>query len=283
MKKTLIFLVNFIIMAAIVVFVVLYSRFESRDAYLRQIESFEKSTVSMERVTENYLEGEQRICDIWAQYINNRDMTMEEAIEYIRASHVLENMSAHLISPDTLKGLSTRPKQGTEDDYDVSYERVSLLGDVSWIDEIGKSINITRAYTNPMNGEQSLAFCNRVTLRNPETGAPEDAVLMRVIPMSELEEKWVFPQEEFVNAELSMIDANGNYIFKGRNFKNSSFFEFYESYNPTDPSSSKELFNTITSSTGFVPMLNSHGQESILAFTPVTATAGWRGTGFCPE
>ena len=282
MKKTLIFLVNFIIMAAIVVFVVLYSRFESRDAYLRQIESFEKSTVSMERVTENYLEGEQRICDIWAQYINNRDMTMEEAIEYIRASHVLENMSAHLISPDTLKGLSTRPKQGTEDDYDVSYERVSLLGDVSWIDEIGKSINITRAYTNPMNGEQSLAFCNRVTLRNPETGAPEDAVLMRVIPMSELEEKWVFPQEEFVNAELSMIDANGNYIFKGRNFKNSSFFEFYESYNPTDPSSSKELFNTITSSTGFVPMLNSHGQESILAFTPVTSTAGWTLLGFVP-
>ena len=282
MKKTLIFLVNFIIMAAIVVFVVLYSRFESRDAYLRQIESFEKSTVSMERVTENYLEGEQRICDIWAQYINNRDMTMEEAIEYIRASHVLENMSAHLISPDTLKGLSTRPKQGTEDDFDVSYERVSLLGDVSWIDEIGKSINITRAYTNPMNGEQSLAFCNRVTLRNPETGAPEDAVLMRVIPMSELEEKWVFPQEEFVNAELSMIDANGNYIFKGRNFKNSSFFEFYESYNPTDPSSSKELFNTITSSTGFVPMLNSHGQESILAFTPVTSTAGWTLLGFVP-
>ena len=34
----------------------------------------------------------------------------------------------------------------------------------SWIDEIGESINITRAYTNPMNGEQSLAFCNKVTL-----------------------------------------------------------------------------------------------------------------------
>ena len=281
MKKNVI-IVNMIIMAAILIFVVLYSRHESRDAFLRQIEHFEKTTVTMERVAENYLEGEQCICDVWAQYINNSDMTMEEAVDYIRSSHVLENVSAHLISPDTLTGLSTRPKQGTDDDYAVSYERVGLLEDVSWIDEIGESINITRAYTNPMNGEQSLAFCNRVKLRDPENDTMEDAVLLRVVPISEIEQKWVFPQEEFANAELSMIDAGSDYILKGYSFKNSSFFEFYKSYNPTDPASSKELFDRITSSTGSTPMLNSHGEECILAFTPVTATAGWTLLGFVP-
>ena len=281
MKKNVI-IVNMIIMAAILIFVVLYSRHESRDAFLRQIEHFEKTTVTMERVAENYLEGEQCICDVWAQYINNSDMTMEEAVDYIRSSHVLENVSAHLISPDTLTGLSTRPKQGTDDDYAVSYERVGLLEDVSWIDEIGESINITRAYTNPMNGEQSLAFCNRVKLRDPENDTMEDAVLLRVVPISEIEQKWVFPQEEFANAELSMIDAGSDYILKGYSFKNSSFFEFYKSYNPTDPASSKELFDRITSSTGSTPMLNSHGEECILAYTPVTATAGWTLLGFVP-
>jgi hypothetical protein len=30
----------------------------------------------MERVTANYLEGEQRICDVWAQYINARKLTV---------------------------------------------------------------------------------------------------------------------------------------------------------------------------------------------------------------
>ena len=281
MKKNVI-IVNMIIMAAILIFVVLYSRHESRDAFLRQIELFEKTTVTMERVAENYLEGEQCICDVWAQYINNSDMTMEEAVDYIRSSHVLENVSAHLISPDTLTGLSTRPKQGTDDDYAVSYERVGLLEDVSWIDEIGESINITRAYTNPMNGEQSLAFCNRVKLRDPENDTMEDAVLLRVVPISEIEQKWVFPQEEFANAELSMIDAGSDYILKGYSFQNSSFFEFYKSYNPTDPASSKELFDRITSSTGSTPMLNSHGEECILAYTPVTATAGWTLLGFVP-
>ena len=282
MKKILTIIVNVITIAAILIFVILYSRFENTNSYRRQIEHFESTLVTMEKVTENYLEGEQQICDVWARYINSEHMTMEEAVAFIRSSHVLEKASAHLISLDTSTGLSTRPKQGTIDDYAVSYKQIALLENVDWIDEIGTSINITRAYTNPMNGEQSLAFCNLVMLNKPESDSPEAAVLLRVIPISELEQKWVFPQTELVDAELSMIDANGDYILKGHSFKNSSFFEFYKSYNPTDPESSGKLFDRITSSTGSVPMLNSHGQECILAFTPISATTGWTLLGFVP-
>ncbi len=282
MKKTFIILVNVIIMTAILTFVALYSGYENRDSYRRQVEHFENTAVTMERVIVNYLEGEQQICDVWAHYINGRDMTMEEAAAFIRGLHVHENTSAHLISPGTLTGLSTRPRQGTADDYAVSYERVDLLGDVDWINEIGESINITRAYTNPMNGEQSLAFCNNVTLYDPESKTSEPAVLLRVIPVSALEQKWVFPETEFKNVELSMIDANGDYILKGRSFKNTSLFEFYRSYNQTDPESSSQLFGRITSSTGSVSMLNSHGDECILTFTPISSTAGWTLLGLVP-
>ena len=280
--KRIVIIVNVIIMTAILIFVALYSRFESRDTYLRQIEHFENITVTMEHVTENYLEGEQRICDVWARYINNKSMTMEEATQHIRASHVLENTSAHLISLDTLTGLSTRPKQGTTDDYAVSYKRLGLLDDVDWMDEIGKSINVSRAYTNPMNGEQSLAFCNKVTLKEPKGDSHVNAILLRVMPISELEQKWVFPQEEFANAELTMIESDGDYILKGYSFKNSNFFEFYKSYNQSDPASSKKLFDTITASTGSVSMNNSHGDECILAFTPIDQTVGWTLLGFVP-
>ncbi len=281
MKKTVVF-INVIIISAMLIFVVLYSRSKNKESFQNRIDQFENTTVTLEQVTENYLEGEQRICDVWARYINNRNMTIDEAADYIRASHVLANTSAHIIFLDTLTGLSTRPKLGTSDDYTVSYERMSLLENSDWINEIGKSINISRAYTNPINGEQSLAFCNRIMLNDTKSESSRAAVLLRVVPISELEQKWVFPQEEFVNAELSMIDANGDYILKGNNFKNSSFFEFYKSYNPTEPASSKELFDTITSSTGSVSMFNSRGQECILAYTPVTATAGWTLLGFVP-
>lgn len=269
-------------MAAILTFVVIYSRYENQESYRRQIENFENTTVAMEQVTENYLEGEQRICDVWAQYICNSSMTMEEVADYIRASHVLENTSAHVVLVDTLTGLSTRPKLGTEDDYEVSYERLNILSDVSWIDQLGNSINITRAYTNPMNGEQSLAFCNRITVYDPESDSNKDAVLLRVIPISVLEQKWVFPQNELVNAELSMIDVNGDYILKGASFKNSSFFEFYDSYNHTDTETSKQLFDSITSSTGSTLMNNSHGEECVLAYTPISTTSGWTMLGLVP-
>ena len=282
MKKIFIIIVNIIITAAILGFVVFYSGYSDKESYQRQIEHFENTTVTMEKVTQNYLEGEQQICDVWARYINNQTMTIEEATEYIRSSHVLANTSAHLVFLDSLTGLSTRSRQGTADDYEVSYERIDVLKNMDWENEIGNSIKITRAYTNPMNGEQSLAFCNTITLYDPESEASRDAILMRIIPIAELEQKWVFPQSELVNAELSMIDADGDYILKGPNFKNSNFFEFYKSYNTTNPESANELFDTITSSTGTVSMLNSHGEESILAFTPVEATSGWTLLGFVP-
>ena len=282
MKRTWVTVVNVIIMIAMLTFVVLYSNFESRDTTQRQIEHFENTTITMEHVTENYLEGEQRICDVWARYIDKNEMTIEEAISFIRLSHVLPNTSAHIVYQDTLSGLSTRARRDSSDEYAVSYERVNLLNDVAWISDIGASINVSRSYTNPINGEQSIAFCNFITLIDPENGNPRKAILLRVLPVSELEQKWVFPQEEFESIELSMIDANGDYIIKGHSFKNSSFFEFYKSYNTIDSVSAQELFGKITSSTGSITMQNSRGEECILAYTPVDATEGWALLSFMP-
>ena len=282
MKKIWVIIVNVLIMIAMLVFVILYSNIQSKETAERQIEHFENATITMERVTENYLEGEQRICDVWARYINSKNMTMQEAASFIRISHVLPNASAHIVYLDTKSGLSTKARQSGGDDYYVSYERLNLLNDVSWINNIGEAVNISRAYTNPVSGEQSLAFCNLITLHDAVTGVPRDAVLLRVLPVSELEQKWIFPQEELEDAELSMIDSDGNYIIKGHSFKNSSFYEFYKSYNTVDSVTIQELTTKITSSTGSFSMFNSRGEECIIAYTPVSATEGWTLLSFMP-
>ena len=281
MKKTMVIIVNVFIMIAMLIFVVLYSNTQSQNTAQRQIEHFENTTIAMERVTENYLEGEQRICDVWARYINSRNMTIDEAVSFIRISHALPNASAHIVFLDSLSGLSSKARQDAPDDYSVSYARVSLLEDVRWISDIGSSINISRAYTNPVNGEQSLAFCNLITLYDPDTDVPKDAILLRVLPISELEQKWIFPQEEYENAELSMIDADGNYIIKDHSFKNTNFFEFYRSYNSGD-TAAQELFEKITSSTGSFSMYNSRGEKCILAYTPIASKAEWVLLSFMP-
>ena len=105
MKKIWVIVVNVFIMLAMLTFVVVYSVVESNNETRRHIEHYESSTVTMEHVTENYLEGEQRICDVWAHYINSEDMTIDDADAFISISHVLPTASAHLIYKDTLTGL----------------------------------------------------------------------------------------------------------------------------------------------------------------------------------
>ena len=275
LKTSWIVMANVALMAAILAFVALYSNLERKESYEHQVEHFVNTAVAMERVTENYLEGEQKICDNWARYINSQDLTLEEAAAYVRATHAQSLTSAHLIDAETLEGWSTRPKPNTGDDYHVSYERIELIGDGAWIADVGSAINISRTYTNPLNGEQSLAFCNRITVRGTEAGEKRHAYLLRIVPTSSMAEKWVFPQEEYENEEFSMIDAESNYIIRGRSFKNSSFFEFYKSYNQPGIEMQQKLFAEILSGTGSFIMLNSKGRECIVAHTPISSTRGW--------
>ena len=259
-------------MLSMVTFVVIYSNVEVNENTQRQIEHFTNTTIAMKHVTENYLEGEQRVCDVWAHYINSEELTIDDATSFIRISHVLPNASAHVVFKDTLTGLSTRARSTDASDYNVSYTTFDFLTELSWIHEIGTSINVSRAYTNPVNGEQSIAFCNFVKVKPDSSSELKDAILLRVLPVSELKEKWVFPQEEFENAELSIIDADGDYIIQGDSYNNSSFFEFYRSYNKIDPSEATEFFKNITSSTGSIMMKNSLGEECVLAYTPFDVT-----------
>ena len=275
LKRSWIVMANIALMIAMLVFIVLYSNYQKRENFRYQVEHFVNSTIAMERVTGNYLEGEQGICDNWAQYINSREMTLEEAAEYVRATHANATISAHLIDTETLDGLSTRPKLNTADDYAVSYKRLELLGDGSWIADLGTAINVSRTYTNPLNGEQSLAFCNRITVRDAETGEKRQAYLLRIVPTSDLKAKWVFPQEEYEEEDFSIIDTESNYVIKGRSFKNASFFEFYKSYNQTGVPAQQQLFADILSGTGSFTILDSKGRECVVAYTPITSTKGW--------
>ena len=275
LKTSWIVMANIALMSAILVFVSLYSNYEKKENYRSQVEHFVNASIAMERVTGNYLEGEQQVCDNWAQYINSRDLTLEEAAAYIRATHVKADTSAHLIDTETMTGYSTRPRLNSTDHYDVSYARMGLFGDGSWIAKLGEAINITRTYTNPMNGEQSLAFCNRITVRDAENGEKKQAYLLRIVPVSNLEEKWVFPKEEYGDEDFSIIDTDGNYVIRGRAFKSNSFFEFYKSYNQPGIAAQNRLFSDILSGTGSFTMQDSRGRECIVAHTPITSTKGW--------
>ena len=271
MKKNAVITVNVIIVLALLLAMLRYTGVEQRYTVGERTDGFLNLTVAMEHVTANYLEGEQALCRSWAGYINSAGMTMEEAGAFLRGAQDNPEVSAHLISRESLTGISTAESVLRPGDNRVSYEKIELFGTREMIGEDdGKSVHITRAYTNPMTGVQSIAFCMPVELRGDGP-----ALLLRVVPVRLFERDWTFPSEDYQSAEISLIDANGDYIIRGASFKNNNFFEFYKSYNQTDYALQAQLEEQMRSETNTFTMLDSHGEKLLIAHTPVDAAGGW--------
>ena len=278
MKKSLMILGNVLIILAIIALIMLYVGSERQRMAASKTEAFENMTVAMESVTTNYLLGEQQVCRSWSNYINANSMTAEEAITFVRKSIGSPGVMAHLLfeGEKGLSGLSTAPRSEDPNNYTVSYNNIGIFN--NGFEELLKensAVNVTRAYTNPINAIQSIAFCCPVTVRDGESGQTSPAVLLRIIPVSIFEQKWAFPTDEYRNAEISLIDVAGNYIIKGHSFKNSNFYDFYQSYNSPSAAELESMKNSVTGAPGVMEINNSAGQRSLIAHTRVNSTDDW--------
>ena len=278
MKRILMILGNVMIVTIILVLVLVYVNAEQKRILASQTESFENMTIAMENVTTNYLVGEQQVCNTWANYINSSSLTAEQAIGFVRDSITSPEIMAHiLVAGDSgLSGLSTTARPQDPNDYSVSYENVSLYshGFDGLLSEEAM-VNVTRTFTNPVNARQSIAFCNSITLRDPKTDAPVSAVLLRIVPVSSFEKKWAFPTDQYNDAEISLIDTAGDYIIKGYSFKNSNFFEFFQSYNSPSSSVMESLRKEIAGNPGVVEINDSTGRKNLVAHARIDSTDDW--------
>ena len=270
---------NLLIIIAIMAFITLYVGNERKRMITSKTEAFENMTAAMESVTTNYLVGEQQVCSSWAGYINANDMTAEEAIAFVRDSLSDSDVTAHILlltEDQGLSGLSTDFRASDAENYAVTYRNISIFGGSleEFLRENGM-VKVTRAYTNPVNAIQSIAFCCPITVRDAQDGAQRPAVLLRIIPVSAFEQKWAFPTEDYKNAEISLIDAAGDYIIKGRSFKNSNFYEFYQSYNAASPAALDSLKQSVSGAPGGIEMNDSTGRRCLIGHTRVNSTDDW--------
>ena len=282
MKRTLIIIVNLLIMGLILFFIVQYANTKMRESNERVVEAFEKMTITAEQIITNYLEDEQHLCDIWANYINRSaeagsPMTGEEAISFIRKAKISSSIYGHLIFLDktTQSGISTHASSKDANDYSVSYRNINIFDNIDEISREDGKISLTRAYTNPQNGVQSIAFLNYVKVLDESDGQLSEAILMRVEPVSMLEDKLVFLKGEYENVEISLINKEGEYLVHGKSLKNSNFFEYYKSYNEGDIADYNEMTVKVTSETGTMTMNNSKGEECVISYTPLKSMNTW--------
>ena len=289
MKKTLIIIIDLVIMGLILFFIIQYANTKMNESNKSVIEAFEKMTVTAEQIITNYLEDEQHLCDIWSNYINRSaeagtPMTAEEAISFIRKAKISPSIYGHLIFPEepSKSGISTNPSSTDPNDYSVSYRKINLFDDLSKISKEDGVVNLTRAYTNPQNGVQSIAFMNFVTVLDETTGELREGLLMRVVPVRVLEDKLVFLNGEYESVEISLINKEGDYLVHGKSLKNSNFFEYFKSYNHADSSEFNAMKERVTGGSGTWNMLNSKGEECVISFTPLKSMDTWHLLAYIP-
>ncbi len=281
MKKALIIIPNILIMGFVIFFIIRYANIKASESDKNEIIAFEKMTMTTNQIIGNYLEDEQHLCDIWSNYINRSaeagtPMTSEEAISYIRKAKISPEIEGHLIFfDDDRKGISTSSKANDPNVYNVSYKNINIFDNIEHVTDANEAVNLTRAYTNPMNGVQSIAFLHHVTVVDEESGMLKDGLLMRVVPLSSLEQKLVFLKGEYENVEISLVDKDGNYVVHGKSFKNSNFFEYYKSYNTSTAEEYDQLKEEITGSTGSMFIKNYKDEDCILFYTPLETMSRW--------
>ncbi len=277
MKRSLMILGNTLIVVVILLLVATYVSVDQKNVLSSRTEAFENITLAMENVTANYLIGEQQVCNSWANFINANPMSAQEAISFVRDSLTAPEYMGHLLYTDQaeLSGLSTNPHAGSAQDYTVNYNHVSLFsGGFAKLFGGQSTVRVTRIFTNPINAIQSIAFCAPVSVMDEE-GNTRQAELLRLIPVSILQNKWVFPTEEYENAEISLIDTAGDYIIKAHPYKNSNFYEFCSSYNNLDSAASEQLVQNITGTPGILRIADAAGTINLVAHARINSTDDW--------
>ncbi len=282
MKRGLTIFVNIVIIACIIFFISVYTSQKRDESNHHELVVFQNTAETAGQVITNYLADEQHLCDIWANYINNyasssgEPMTIEEAIEFTRRASISDEVAANIVYYDdgSFKGLSSEPSLKDADDYSVSYKGFSLFKDFSE-DDLNKEIRQTAAFANPQNGVPSMAFLNTVTLQGENPGETREALLMRIIPISEISRKLVYLKGEYEDVDLAIIDGDGEYMVHGNQLKNANLFEYYKSYNDTDYQSQQAFEDEVTGDTGLIEITDSKGQSAVVAHTPATSDKDW--------
>ncbi|MBE5913454.1 MAG: response regulator [Pseudobutyrivibrio ruminis] len=281
MKKRYIVIINILIVGLILCIIVKYANDRAEESNLSSIASFEKMTTTTEQIVANYLADEQHLCDIWANYINGSaeagtPMTVDEAISYIRKAKISPEISGHLIYIDdgSMAGISTTARSTDPSDYSVNYSHINIFDNFE-VSNVEGAVNLTRAYTNPLNGVQSIAFLNNIKVLDNETGDMRDAIIIRVVPVSRLEQKLVFLKGEYENVEISIIDWDGDYMIHGKSLKNSNFFEYFKSYNPLSAQEYSDVVDKIHSDSGSMHIYNSKNEDCVIAYTPLSSLDSW--------
>lgn len=254
LRWILIIAVNVIVTTVVIFMSVRYSLTQNDARYTDKEQSFSSTLDTMGQVAYGYLHNEQVFCDNWATYLNTSidKPTLQRAINFVGNINTdTARVTSHFIRYDTLQGYyAKKTEDGVESvpvDYSAIEDRVTeAFREAETCDKTKSHLHITSPFKNPVDNVMCIGFCHNVDVVN-ELGDPDPVVLVRLLPVSELNGQWTFPTS-FNKAKLALINGSGDFIIhfdsenddveltEGRNF-----FEYLKSATDLEESEITDL------------------------------------------
>lgn len=269
-SKIILLICNIILIIATVTAAWLYSAYIYKTQEETRVTDFFRTVDSMKQVSKNYIDSERGYAKDWSGYISKNEMTLKEAMDFLRSINTNQERFTHIIDMDTYEAYSSYYPQGKEkiDTYvkykDQNVESEEPFGEImenmfSGVDEdfavLGKyRLNETQA--------MGVGVGTRVTLKT-ENGL-KDYLMLRIIPVDVLKRSWVFPTD-YASAEIGIITRSGDYVIQSSSMKSLNFPEYIRGYNFQDDYNEVERLRKKleTTSSGMLEYKNFRGTDCI--------------------
>ena len=278
---------NVVLMLAAVLFTIWYSRDVKQSQEQLMLENFCTTVDTMKQMSERYFSGELSAAENWAAYIEQEHMSMDEALDYIRAISDQADCEAHFVDMDTFEAWGTNIVSGSN--AITTYQRFLESGGDEpdeYIVRMQKMYAgekyVLGKYRSRETQRTVISVGCAVKLRQPD-GSDRGYLLLRVVPVETMKKLWLFPVN-YPLAEIGLIDERGWYVIPSRSMRSENFIEFVRSYNFQDDfyGADRMLAQLKEQESGLLELLDSKEQESYWYYSRLDEFEGLDILGYIP-
>lgn len=196
--RNILILGNILLILVAITFVLYYATDVRRDREDMERDTFTSTVETMKQISVRYLDTERQSAENWAAYIENQQMTMDEALAYIQASNTQEDRRAHIVDMDTYEAYSSAGgtvscyQQFSTTDNKAMQRTIQNMQRMFDRDD-GHTIVLGKykIYESQIN---AISVGCRVRLKT-EDGGFKPYLLLRIIPVESMKKIWIFPLE----------------------------------------------------------------------------------------
>lgn len=291
-SKPVLILVNIVLILGAVICSLQYSSYlkDKQEGYEKS--AFCSAVESMKQVSLNYLKVELGYANDWAKYITENDMTVSEALKYIKKTNNQKDRYAHIVDMDSFDAYSSYKndsgnfvkcyKKFYDAKADETYQ-IFINSMRQMFQADNDTINVLGKYRPDDTHTNVISVGTKVRLKI-HSGKFKNYLLLRLIPIESMRKIWVFPVE-YKSAEIGIITKSGAYVIPSKSMKSVSFMDYIRGYNFKDNYNEVDvLYNKVmTTDKGLLEYKNSKGEDAYWYYSRLEENTGLDILGYIPK